>query len=55
MAAGILLVREAGGRVTDYDGREADASGREVLASNGRVHEALRSIVVRGGGTTRDC
>jgi myo-inositol-1(or 4)-monophosphatase len=45
VAAGILLVREAGGRVTDYAGREADASGRAVLASNGRLHDHLLAIV----------
>lgn len=41
VAAGILLVREAGGRVTDYAGAEADCSGRAVVASNGLLHEAL--------------
>lgn len=42
-AAGVLLVREGGGRVTDYH----DAAGitplfdRQVCATNGRVHEPL--------------
>jgi len=45
VAAGILLVREAGGRVSDYGGAEADCSGRAVVASNGLLHEALLAIL----------
>ena len=45
VAAGILLVREAGGRVTDYEGQDADCSGRAVLASNGLVHDAVRDLL----------
>jgi myo-inositol-1(or 4)-monophosphatase len=45
VAAGVLLVREAGGRVTDYAGAEADVSGRSVLASNGRIHDALLALL----------
>ncbi|MBI5500757.1 MAG: inositol monophosphatase [Deltaproteobacteria bacterium] len=48
VAAGILLVREAGGRVTDHGGVEADASGREILASNGLIHGAMLGVL-RGG------
>jgi 3'(2'), 5'-bisphosphate nucleotidase len=47
-AAGVLLVEEAGGRVTDVDGRPLDFSrgrtlsaNRGVIASNGRIHEAV--------------
>lgn len=47
VAAGILLVREAGGRVTDHSGVEADASGREILASNGRIHGAMLGLLKR--------
>ena len=45
VAAGTLLVREAGGRVTDYDGGAARLDGREILASNGRVHEEMRAVL----------
>ena len=41
VAAGILLVEEAGGRVSDMRGERPPASGAEVVASNGRIHEAL--------------
>ncbi|MFM7530578.1 MAG: inositol monophosphatase family protein [Nodosilinea sp.] len=41
ITAGIVLVREAGGRVTAYDGSPlAVASGR-LLATNGPIHEAM--------------
>ena len=40
MAAGILLVREAGGRVTQLDGSPCVLTETDVLATNGHVHEA---------------
>jgi myo-inositol-1(or 4)-monophosphatase len=45
VAAGTLLVREAGGTVTAYDGGEARLDGREILASNGRIHGEMRAIL----------
>jgi myo-inositol-1(or 4)-monophosphatase len=39
LAAGVLLVREAGGRVTDLDGRDAKLTGGPIVASNGILHE----------------
>ena len=50
VAAGFLIVEEAGGRVTDYAGGTPDASGREVASSNGRIHDALLGQLVPGGG-----
>ncbi len=41
IAAGMLLVREAGGAVTDIDGKPYDLHVRDVAATNGRIHEAL--------------
>jgi myo-inositol-1(or 4)-monophosphatase len=40
-AAGALLVREAGGTVTRFDGSTYRLDSREVLASNGLIHERL--------------
>lgn len=40
-AAGILLVREAGGRVSDFAGNDVQLNSREVLASNGLIHNEL--------------
>ena len=40
-AAGILLVEEAGGYVTDFSGRHYRLASDEVLASNGLIHAEL--------------
>jgi myo-inositol-1(or 4)-monophosphatase len=40
-AAGVLIVEEAGGRVTDFSGGPFQIASRETLASNGLVHGAL--------------
>ncbi len=45
MAAGILLVREAGGRVTAYEGGEWTMASRGVAASGKHIHDALRKGV----------
>ncbi|OGR83449.1 MAG: hypothetical protein A2902_03925 [Elusimicrobia bacterium RIFCSPLOWO2_01_FULL_64_13] len=45
IAAGILLVEEAGGRVTDYSGGPIDVDRPgQILASNGRIHPSLQKI-----------
>jgi len=44
-AAPAVLVEEAGGRVTNFDGRR-DVSGATFLATNGVLHEAIRSKLV---------
>lgn len=43
VAAGVLLVREGGGRVTDYQTETglAPIFGSQVCASNGRIHDRL--------------
>lgn len=43
VAAGALLVTEAGGTVTDYRGGDDWLFGRNVLASNRRLHETVRA------------
>ena len=45
MAAGVLLVQEAGGTVTDFEGKGPDIYRRQVLASNGRLHQAMREML----------
>jgi myo-inositol-1(or 4)-monophosphatase len=47
VAAGILLVTEAGGTYTDETGTTNQLEARAHVASNGKVHEELRSIVAR--------
>ena len=41
IAAGILLIREAGGKVTAYDGAPVDIYSGRLVVSNGHIHQAL--------------
>jgi myo-inositol-1(or 4)-monophosphatase len=43
-AAGVLLVREAGGVVTDFSGKPYRPGDYETVASNGRIHEEMRRL-----------
>jgi myo-inositol-1(or 4)-monophosphatase len=43
-AAGILLVEEAGGRVTDFAGGHFHLDSREILSSNGQIHGELVTL-----------
>ncbi len=44
IAAGSVILEEAGGKATDYQGRDLDLEGREVVASNGLLHPALVGV-----------
>lgn len=41
VAAGVLLVREAGGKVTDFKGKEWNLNSGDMVASNGKIHSGL--------------
>jgi myo-inositol-1(or 4)-monophosphatase len=41
VAAGSAIVLAAGGRVTDYDGQPTDVTKGQIVATNGRIHDAL--------------
>jgi len=45
VAAGILLVREAGGRVSDFSGDEKNVRGEEILAANCTVYPEVLKII----------
>jgi myo-inositol-1(or 4)-monophosphatase len=45
MAAGALLIEEAGGRITDMQGAPLNIYKKSVLASNGPIHEAMLQVV----------
>ena len=47
VAAGFLIVEEAGGRLSDFQGGAADRTGREVVSSNGLLHDALLEQLVQ--------
>lgn len=45
IAAGIILIREAGGRVADFSGNERKLNGNEILAASGSVfNEFLENV-----------
>lgn len=48
IAAGIVILEEAGGRVSDYSGHEPDLEGGEIVASNGPLHEPLVEVLSGG-------
>ncbi len=45
IAAGALIVREAGGITTDFEGNALGMDGSRVLASNGHIHEQMMEIL----------
>ncbi len=45
VAAGALIVSEAGGRITGMDGSPFDAAAAHLVASNGRVHDAMLEVI----------
>jgi myo-inositol-1(or 4)-monophosphatase len=45
IAAGIVLVREAGGYITDFRGGEAGLAGGQVLAGNDQLHNRLHKLL----------
>jgi len=48
VAAGVLLIQEAGGRVTDLTGGPDYLSGEQIVASNGHIHEEMLKVLGLG-------
>jgi myo-inositol-1(or 4)-monophosphatase len=44
LAAGSVILEEAGGKLTNYRGDDLDLAGREIVASNGRLHAAITRL-----------
>jgi myo-inositol-1(or 4)-monophosphatase len=44
-AAGYLIVEEAGGTVTDFDGNKFSPYQPHVLATNGKIHEEMLAVI----------
>jgi len=45
MAAGYLMVTEAGGTVTPFNGGSFSIYGEEIVASNGLIHESMLNVL----------
>jgi myo-inositol-1(or 4)-monophosphatase len=54
VGAGALMIEEAGGRIEDLDGGPLNLGPglANVIASNGRIHDALAALVHQVGSTT---
>ncbi len=50
VAAGSLMIEEAGGRITDFHGHRLDIYGGSFLASNGYLHAAMIKVLKGGCG-----
>lgn len=49
MAAGMVIVREAGGFVSDFKGRDAAMTSGNIIAANSNLHDTLRKLINRPG------
>ena len=47
VAAGALIVAESGGLVTGMDGAPFDPAAAHLVASNGRIHDAMLQVIAR--------
>jgi len=45
VSAGALIADEAGGRVTGMDGSPFDSAAAHLVASNGRLHEEMLTVI----------
>ena len=52
-AAGYLIVREAGGMVTNFSGRPGSIYEREVIASNGLIHREMIAVLETAHSTSQ--
>jgi myo-inositol-1(or 4)-monophosphatase len=50
VAAGALIVEEAGGRTTSFSGGRMELDGGEMIATNGRIHDALQAALFSADG-----
>ena len=48
MAAGVLLVEEAGGKLSDFNGEQHSIFKKDIVASNGIVHQEMLRVLKKG-------
>lgn len=49
IAAGALIVQEAGGTVTDYSDHPVDLFGGQIVVSNGLLHQDMLGVIAEAG------
>jgi myo-inositol-1(or 4)-monophosphatase len=47
IAAGIIILREAGGKISDFSGNENKLTGAEIVAANSLVYDEVLEVVAR--------
>ncbi len=47
-AAGILMVKEAGGKVTNFSGKKFSIYEKDILATNGKIHNQMMEVIRKG-------
>jgi myo-inositol-1(or 4)-monophosphatase len=52
-AAGVVIVREAGGRVSDYRDAEFRPGASSILATNGRIHAPMMKVLAEAAAASR--
>lgn len=45
-AAGIVLLQEAGGKITDFEGKAISGESKNIVASNGVIHASALNLIV---------
>lgn len=53
VAAGGLIVEEAGGLMSDFRGGPFDSFGGETVASNGKIHDQILAVLAMPGGVPK--
>lgn len=52
-AAGLVIVREAGGHVTNWDGNPFSIYDKHILATNGKIHQPMLDVLQKRDSQTK--
>lgn len=50
VAAAMLIVQEAGGKVSDFRNRKSSIFDTEILATNGKIHDSMLNVIQKYPG-----
>lgn len=53
VAAGAIILTEAGGKLSGYDGKEYSIYGETILATNGKIHDSALGVINRSINETK--